>query len=108
MVEEIIRNIRTAEDEAEELVKKAQSEGRQIIADAGNRAETIRREAEKKAREEAQTLIKEAEAKGEEEAVPIREESEKEVAKLKEAATGNKEAAIAMITERIVKSDGNS
>jgi V/A-type H+-transporting ATPase subunit G/H len=108
LVEELIKGIKTAELNAEELIKNAQAEARQMLAAAEAKAEAMRAEALKKAKETAQVLLTKGEEQGQAEAVPIAKKREQEIKALKEAAAAKMEAAVAMITERIVKSDGNS
>lgn len=108
MVEEIIKRIKAAEKEAEELVKNAQTQARQILAAAEAEAEAIHAEAVKAAKEMTESMKKEGEEKGTAEALPLNEQRQREIQQLKEAAKVKMEAAVAMITERIVKSDGNS
>lgn len=108
MLEEIIKEIRAAEDKAEEIKRNAVLEARGFILDAeAETAQVLQRQAA--AAEAAQReLLAEAEKESQALMIPALQGAEREIDAMVAAARKKQEAATALVMERIVKTYGHS
>lgn len=108
MLTEVLKEIRRAEEEADDLRRRAQLESRKIIQDAEREAAAML--SQKVSEAEAEALA--AAAAGEEETrrliVPLQQRADEDVCRIQSLAQAEQEAAITMVTERIVKVNGRS
>ena len=71
VVKEILESVIAAEAEAETAEREALDKSRRILADAENRAEKLKREAENSLKEEIKALFEKARADGEAQAAEM-------------------------------------
>ncbi|MEW5783568.1 MAG: hypothetical protein AB1767_00530 [Bacillota bacterium] len=100
---ELVRSIKEAESKAEVLVRDARQESRRKLKEAEAKAVELLRSAEAEAEAQAQLLLQQAEEAARAEAEPLLKTQQEESAGIKARAEARFPAAVAMITERIVK-----
>ena len=86
MVEETIKTIKETENEAEEIVRKADAECTGILEEASAKAKEIKEQAEADAKAKAEASLKAAKEIGEKSTMEALADVEKEIASLREAA----------------------
>jgi V/A-type H+-transporting ATPase subunit G/H len=101
---EVIKEIRAAEQKAEEIKQHAQAEARRIIREAELRAAEIVEKSVAEAEAEGRQQLAAVEAESDTLTAPIRERTAAEIELLVAAARDKQEDAITMVMERIVKS----
>ena len=102
MVEETVKVIRDIEGKADEIISKADEEGKGLISKAEDDAKKLKDKALQDATDDAGELKKAAEARG----VKARELADKEIdrdiQKLAEQADANKEKAVSAVINALV------
>lgn len=100
---EAIKGIRDAEILADEKIKSAQQQAKEIILKAEETTEKIIKEAIDSQLAKNKKLLEEAETKAIKEADKKRQLNKSQCDALREKASGKFEAAVKMVMERIVK-----
>ncbi|MCR3922290.1 MAG: hypothetical protein NUK65_07235 [Firmicutes bacterium] len=104
MLVEVIKNIRAAEEKAEDIKLNAQMEARRIVREAQSAAVEAVEKSVAEASRQGRELMATAEKESESLIVPIQERTVAEIEQMVGAARSKQEAAIALVMERIVKS----
>lgn len=104
---DVIRSIKQAETEADQIVKQSAAEARQIVAEAREQSYKLLKQSETVAEEEAGKILGEAGIKAGKEAEKIMEMVSRECEAIKEQARAKSQDAVGMILGRIVKTHGN-
>lgn len=102
MVEETIQAIRETEGKAGAIVKDAEVQCRNILEQASNEAEKLKTDQLSKVRTKAASDSEEAKMQGAQSQEKAAADVEKEVLKLKEAASARAEEAVNLVIERLV------
>jgi V/A-type H+-transporting ATPase subunit G/H len=105
---EVIKNIRDAEQKAEETKHEARVDARKFVQDAELKVSEVYQQSLAAAEAEGRKIVALAEAEGQGLVVPIQQRAEEEVRRVLDAARSKQEAAISMVMERIVKTYGHS
>lgn len=105
---EMIKDIRSAEEQAEEAKRSAHLEARKIVQEAELKAADVYQQNVAAAEAEGRQIVAEAEKEGQGLVAPIQQRAAQEIDKIVGAARGKQEAAISMVMERIVKTYGHS
>lgn len=105
---DVIRQIREAEEAAEQIKQKSLSEKNEIILQAQKEAEAIIKEAEAKAKEQEEIIINVHEEEGLREAEELIEAVKAECQSAMQVVDSNADKAASFIIERIVNFYGNS
>ncbi|NLZ38068.1 MAG: hypothetical protein GX893_00475 [Firmicutes bacterium] len=103
MLGDVIKDIRAAEQKAEEIKQQAQAEARRIIREAEIRAAEIVEKSVAAAEAEGRQQLAAVETDSDSITASIRERTAAEIEQLVAAARDKQEAAITMVMERIVK-----
>jgi V/A-type H+-transporting ATPase subunit G/H len=98
--ERVLRNIKDAEEEAEDIVAEAEEEAEEIRAKARREADEIVTEAEQEAQETREEILEEARDEIESDKQEILDEGKEEVEKLRQRAEQNHDDALAYVVER--------
>lgn len=104
---DIIRSIKQAESEAEQIIRQSAVQARQIAAEAQEQSYKLVEQSEVEAEEQSKKIINEAEKSVQEETGKIMEKVLRECADIKEQARGKIQDAVDMILGRIVRFHGN-
>lgn len=105
---DMIKNIRSAEEQAEEEKRKAFTESRRIVQEAELKAADVYQQIVAAAEAEGREIVAAAEKEGQNLVTPIQQRAAQESDSVVNAARGKQEAAITMVMERIVKTYGHS
>lgn len=108
MLVDMIKDIRAAEEKAEDARKKAQAEARKIVQEAELKSAQAFQQSVAVAEAEGRELVAAAEKEGQALVAPIQQRAAQEIEGIVGAARGKQEAAITMVMERIVKTYGHS
>ena len=108
MALEAINEIKKAEEKAEMLIQEATTKSKEIIKEASIKAEEEYNKILSEANSTKKDILKKAEEEGNLKAEPILKQGEIEVEAIKNISDENKNKAINLIVERIVKIHGNS
>lgn len=108
MLVDMIKNIRAAEENAEDARKKSLAESRKIVQEAELKAAQAFQQSVAAAEAEGRELVAAAEKEGQVLVAPIQQRAAQEIEAIVGAARGKQEAAITMVMERIVKTYGHS
>lgn len=100
MINEILDEIRVAEKEAEEMVKKAAEDARQTVLDADEKCRIIRAETVKSVKEERRKVVEKANAEGDAKFAEIVNKGKEEAKKTIEAT--NTDKAVEFIKEKVL------
>lgn len=104
MLGDVIKEIRAAEQRAEEIKQHAQAEARRIIREAELRAAEIVEKSVVETEANGRQQLSAVEAESDSLTAPIRERTAAEIEQLVAAARNKQETAVTMVMERIVKS----
>lgn len=108
MSAEVIRNIRQAEQQAENIRQEAMLKAREILAQAEEQGRDILERETQDAKKEGAKLIESERARTEEEVGRLNEESDVRCEQMTFQARAKKDEAASYIMERIVKSYGDN
>ncbi len=108
MLVEIIKDIRTAEEKADEIKRRAQADARKIVQEAELKAVEIFQQSVAAAEAGSREIIVTAEKEGQSQVVPVQQRTAEEIQRIISAARSKQESAISLVMERIVKTDGDS
>ncbi|MEW5919468.1 MAG: hypothetical protein AB1796_00660 [Bacillota bacterium] len=108
MLAEVIKGIRETEGKAEEIRRSAQAESRRIIQDAEQQAAELVRKGLAEGEAKRREILAAAEQEAQQAVIPIQQRAAADVQQLQAGARARQEAAIKMVMERIVKTDGHS
>jgi len=105
---DILRSIKDAEAEAEQIIKQSVAEARQIISDAQAQSSKLIEQAEEDAVKSYKAIIAKAENSQQEEIKKLNKQIDNECNAIRDNASKNMKKAVEVIIERIVKVHGNS
>lgn len=105
---EVIKQIQEAEEQAEEIRKKAVQEARDIMNNAQDEAEELAQEMLKRAIEQGNNLMVETEAQANREIESLKQKNEIKISELKAKAQDNLDEAVSFVLGRIVKDYGRN
>ena len=108
MSAEVIRSIRQAEEQAEDIIQEAMLKAKDIIAQAEEQGGDIIETETQNAREEGIQVVERQKAKATKEIGKLNQESDAKCEKMTLQARAKKDAASSYIMERIVKSYGDN
>lgn len=108
MSAEVIRTIRQAEQQAENIRQEAMLKAREIVNRAEEQGNVILKNGAQDAEKEGKEIIEREQAEAEREIEILRQESGKKCEALTLQAEAMKDRASSLIMERIVKSYGNN
>ncbi|MBS4022273.1 MAG: hypothetical protein KGZ79_07605 [Dethiobacter sp.] len=108
MLADVIKEIRSAEEKAEDMRRRAHIDSRKILQEAERKVAGIIQQSAAAATAESKDILAAAEQAAKELAVPIAKQADGEITRLKEAARDKQEQAIKLVMERIVKTYGHS
>ena len=101
MALDMIRSIKNAEAEAEQIVKDAQAKARQILKDATNLSYRTVSNQEEASRQEMQKAVLQGESSAENECKEILALAEREISALRQLSSAKKKNAVQLIVSRI-------
>jgi V/A-type H+/Na+-transporting ATPase subunit G/H len=104
---ELVKAIKEAESKAEKIIRDAKQDARQLIREAESTAEIEQQEALAKAGQEAKQMIQKAEEEANAETIPLQEKQKNIISRLREDASGRLPNAVALMKEKVVKSDAD-
>ncbi len=107
MAVELVKSIKETEERAQELVREAQQEARKTLKEAQVSAEKIMESAVAQAEEEARESLNMAEKEAKAESKPLLEKQEDDIEQLKVQAAKKMPEAVALIKNKVVKTDAN-
>ncbi len=102
MVEETIRTIKETENDAEEMIKKADATCTTILEDAERSAKEMKEKAETQAKEKALSVLDTAKEAGKASVQKVLAQVEDEIAALKKAAGAKEAEAIQAVIADLV------
>jgi V/A-type H+-transporting ATPase subunit G/H len=105
---DILRSIKVAEAEAEQIIKQSIAEARQIISDAQTQSSKLIEQAEEEATNSYKGIIAKAEDSQQEEIIKMKKQIDDECNAIRDNANKHMKKAVDVIIERIVKVHGNS
>ena len=103
MIEEVISNIIQAEKSAEEMIKQAQIQSKEMVANAKDVSIAMIEDEKKRVKSEVDSIINEALLKSEELSRAELEKCEENAQKLESIAKNNKDKAVDYIIRSITK-----
>jgi|ETNmetMinimDraft_23_1059889.scaffolds.fasta_scaffold10629_2 V/A-type H+-transporting ATPase subunit G/H len=103
MVIEVLKSIKSAEEDAENNLKKAQSEGDKFVEIAKNKADNILQKSRENANNKARDIIKKVEKEAENESSSIIDDGNKEGSRIQDISKDKKTKASTMIISRITE-----
>ncbi len=104
----LVKSIREAESQADAVVREAQQKARQVLKDAEEKGAQMLKKAVAEAEAQAKELLRRAEAEARQEAAVLVEAHQKKIESVKSSAKARLPEAVAMITERIVRTHAYS
>lgn len=102
MTVELVKEIKKAEDSAEDIIDDAKQEARKLLKDAESRAEQVRSDIITDAESKARDLVTQAEAEAKAEAEPFLEEQRNKILQMTEDASERLPQAIAVLKDKVV------
>jgi V/A-type H+/Na+-transporting ATPase subunit G/H len=107
MTKEIIEQIRSAENKAEEMTRQANIKTKAVIADARDEAFRIRERAVMESEKEYDKLLDDSRQEALKEAATIEDKAKHEIADIRKRSRTRMEEAVEYIVGRIIKADGS-
>lgn len=105
---EVIKEIKSIESIADEKIKSAQQQGKDLILQAEDKADKIVKAAISKEIAEGRKTVEAAQTEADKAAEIKKEQNRQASAKLRESAKGKMQQAVKLVTERIVSINGHS
>ncbi|MEO0278009.1 MAG: hypothetical protein ABIM21_01815 [candidate division WOR-3 bacterium] len=99
-MEDVIKRIKQAEKESEEIIKKAQEDASKIIQEALKKSKEILEEVQEKRKKLLSQVEDDAQKIAEQRIIELRSEFEKKAETIKKRADGNKNTALEFILSR--------
>lgn len=104
---EVIRSIKQAEAEADQIAKQSAVDARKIISDAQNTSAQILAQVENATEESVKSIFEEAEKAAQGEITGIKDRIDRECAAIRKQAGANTGKAVDIIVGRIVRPYGD-
>ena len=108
MLVEVIKDIRAAEEKAENIKIQAQTEARILVRDAEVKKADIVQKTLVEVESEGRKILAAVEQESQSLIAPTKQRTTDEINQLISSARDKQEAAIKMVMERIVSTDGHS
>lgn len=107
MIQEVINNITTAENEAEDIIKIAQQRAKDIKLQAEYECEIIRKRTSANSKDAIKLRSSNAEVAAHKKTEQIFKDGNKDIADFIAKCDKNKDAAVRAVTERLTEKYGN-
>lgn len=108
MAVEVIKDIKSAEEKADAIIKESQLESKDIIKNANIKAQNDYDSIINETKDKVKTIMEEAISLGEEEATPILELGKKKKEDILNVSQDRFQEAVKLVIERIVSINGDS